>query len=262
MEKTGLIPAAGIANRLGPLAFSKELLPISFNAGKKEPGLKAVCSFLLEKFQRAGVKKVFTIIRKGKWDIPNYYGDGGEFGIQLAYLMMTHPFGVPYTLDQAYSFVKTSKVFLGFPDVLFEPEDAFSIADAALAQKAPDLMLGLYPVKDKRRMQRTDMVHFDTQGRIKQILVKPEATDLQFGWIFAIWKPDFTVFMHDYLKHDIAQRQNNSIQAELHLGHVFQAAIENGFSVFGHLFTDFGCIDVGNPDDLAQALREYFLERL
>ena len=93
-------------------------------------------------------------------------------------------------------------------------------------------------------------------------MVKPEATDLQFGWIFAIWKPDFTVFMHDYLKHDIAQRQKNSIQAELHLGHIFQAAIENGFAVFGHLFTDFGYIDVGNPDDLAQALREYFVERL
>ena len=239
MEKIGLIPAAGIAKRLGSLAFSKELLPISFKADKKEPRLKAVSTYLLEKFQRAGVKKVFTVIRKGKWDIPNFYGDGSEIGIQLAYLIMTHPFGVPYTLDQAYSFVKTSKVFLGFPDVLFEPEDAFSVADAALAQKGADIMLGLYPVKDKRRMQRTDMVRFETQGRIKQIMVKPASTDLKCCWIFAIWKPDFTLFMHDYLKHDIAQRQNNSIQAEIHLGHVFQAAIENGFSVFGHLFPIF-----------------------
>ena len=140
-------------------------------------------------------------------------------------------------------------------------ENAFSVADAALAQKSADIMLGLYPVKDNRRMQRTDMVRFETQGRIKQIMVKPASTDLKCCWIFAIWKPDFTLFMHDYLKHDIAQRQNNSIQAEIHLGHVFQAAIENGFSVFGHLFTDFHYIDVGNPDDLAQALREYFVER-
>ncbi len=105
------------------------------------------------------------------------------------------------------------------------------------------------------------MVRFETDGRIKQIFVKPETTELEFCWIFAIWKPDITAFMHDYLKHDIAKRQNNSVQAEIHLGHVIQAAIENGFSVFGHLFTDFHYIDVGNPDDLAQALRDYFVER-
>jgi glucose-1-phosphate thymidylyltransferase len=135
MEKIGLIPAAGIAKRLGSLAFSKELLPISFNLNKNEHNLKAVSVYLLEKFQQAGVKKVYTVIRKGKWDILDYYGDGSEIGIQLAYLIMTHPFGVPYTLDQAYPFVKTSKVFFGFPDILFEPENAFTVADAALEQK-------------------------------------------------------------------------------------------------------------------------------
>lgn len=262
MEKIGLIPAAGIAKRLGSLAFSKELLPISFHAGKKGPGLKVVSTYLLEKFHRAGVKKVYTVIRKGKWDILNYYGDGKEIGIQLAYLIMAHPFGVPYTLDQAYSFVKTSKVFLGFPDVLFEPENAFIVANATLRQKNADIMLGLYPVKDKRQMHKTDMVHFETHGRITKIVVKPEKTDLKFCWVFAIWKPDFTLFMHDYLKHDLAKRQKNPIQAEIHLGHVIQAAIESGFSVFGHRFTDFHYIDVGNPDNLAQALKEYFVEKV
>ena len=262
MEKIGLIPAAGTAKRLGSLAFSKELLPIGFNAGKKESGLKAVSTYLLEKFHQAGVKKVYTVIRKGKWDILNYYGDGSAIGVQLAYLIMDHSYGVPYTLDQAYPFVKTSKVFLGFPDVLFEPENAFTLADAALRQKSADLMLGLYPVKDKRQMQKSDMVQFETHGRITQIIVKPDKTDLKFSWIFAIWKPDFTIFMHDYLKHDLAKRQKNSNQVEIHFGHVIQAAIENGFSVFGHFFNDFHFIDVGNPDDLAQALRDYFSDTI
>jgi glucose-1-phosphate thymidylyltransferase len=220
-----------------------------------------VSTYLLEKFHHADIKKVYAVIRKGKWDIPNYYGDGNEIGIQLAYLIMNHPFGVPYSLDQAYSFVKTSKVFLGFPDVLFEPENAFTLADAALGQKSADLLLGLYPVKDKRQKQKTDMVHFETNGRITQIIVKPKTTDLKFCWVFAIWKPDFTLFMHDYLKHDLAKRQKKINQAEIHLGHVIQAAIEGGLSVFGHLFTDFQYIDVGNPDNLAQALRKYFFKQ-
>ena len=261
MEEIGLIPAAGIGKRLGSLAFSKELLPVSFNAGKKEPGYKVVSTYLLEKFHHAGVKKVFMIIRKGKWDIPNYYGSGSEFGINLSYLIITHPFGMPYSLDQAYPFVKTSKVFLGLPDVLSEPENAFKLADTTLEQKGADLILGLYPVIGKRQIQQSDMVQFETNGRVNQIVVKPEATDLKFCWTFAIWKPDFTLFMHDYLKNDIAKRQENSIDVEIHLSQVIQAAIKNGFLVFGHPFTEFNFIDVGNPDSLAQALRKYYVEK-
>jgi glucose-1-phosphate thymidylyltransferase len=174
---------------------------------------------------------------------------------------MPHPFGMPYTLDQAYPFVNTSKVFLGFPDILFEPENAFAVADAALEQKSADIMLGLYPVQDKKQMQKSDMVNFDARGGISQIVAKPEATDLEFSWIFAIWKPDFTLFMHDYLKHNLAERQKNATQSEIHLGHVIQAAIENGLSVFGHPFSEFNFIDVGDPGSLAQALKKYFIEK-
>ena len=261
MEKIGLIPAAGIAERLGPLPFSKELLPVDFNARKKKPGLKAVSTYLLEKFHRAGVKKAYAIIRKGKWDIPDYYGDGGEIGISLAYLILTYPFGVPYTLDEAYPFVKSAKIYLGFPDILFEPENAFALADAALEQQSADLILGLYPVKDKIQMQKSDMVQFETGGRIKNIFVKPETSDLEYSWIFAIWKPDFTRFMHDYLKHDLAKRQKNLIHSEIHLGHVVQAAIEKDFAVVGHHFGDYGFIDVGNPENYTRALREYLVKK-
>ena len=261
MEKIGLIPAAGIAERLGSLAFSKELLPVGFKADKKQSELKAVSTYLLEKFRQVGINKVYVVIRKGKWDIPNHYGDGSEIGVQLAYLIMTHPFGVPYTLDQAYPFVKKSKIFLGFPDILFEPENAFAVADTALEQKSADLMLGLYPVQDKRQAQKSDMVDFETDGRITQIDVKPEATELKFSWTFAIWKPKFTLFMHDYLKNDLAKRHKGAIQAEIYLGHVIQAAVENGFSVFGHPFADSHFIDVGHPDDLAKAIRDYFVDR-
>jgi glucose-1-phosphate thymidylyltransferase len=261
MEKIGLIPAAGIAKRLGSLGFSKELFPIGSNWEKKEGCLKAVSSYLLEKYRLSGVKNVYTVIRKGKWDIIDYYGDGAKIGIKMAYLVMAHPYGVPYTLDQAYPFVKTAKIFLGFPDILFEPENAFTVADDAFEQKRADLMIGLYPVNDKKQMQQSDMVQFDEHGRITQIIVKPESTDLKFSWVFAIWKPEFTLFMHNYLKNELVKRQKCSTQAEIHLGHIIQAAIESGFNVFGHLFADYHFIDVGSPSNISQALKEYFLQK-
>jgi glucose-1-phosphate thymidylyltransferase len=257
MEKIGLIPA-GIASRLGSMAFSKELLPIGFNEGKQELGLKAVSTDLLEKFHEADVRKAYMVIRKGKWDILDYYGDGSQTGVQLSYLITAHPFGVPFTLDQAYPFVKKTKIFVGFPDILFGPKNAFALADATLGKLGTDLILGVYPVKDIHQIQRCDMVKFDKHGRISQIIIKPEKTDLQFSWIFAIWKPDFTLFMHEYLKSELVKRLKNSNQPEIYLGHVIQAAIENKFSVSGHLFPDFHFLDIGTPGNLAQVLKDNF----
>ena len=125
-EVIGLLPAAGQGTRLQPLPLSKELFPIGFYAGsddRQKP--KVVSHYLLEKMRLAGVKKAFFILRPGKWDIPAYFGDGAMLDMHLAYLTVHVPYGPPYTLDQAYPFVKDAVIAFGFPDILFQPEDAY-----------------------------------------------------------------------------------------------------------------------------------------
>lgn len=103
----GLIPAAGQASRLDSLPCSKEVFPLGLEApdanGLSRP--KGACQFLLEHFHSAGVERAFIIIRPGKWDIPGFLADGSRFNIHLAYLMMDHPYGSPYSLDQAWPFI-------------------------------------------------------------------------------------------------------------------------------------------------------------
>ena len=103
----GLIPAGGSGMRIAPLPCSKEIYPIGL---KRDSGVetrsKAVCEYLLERMKNGGVRNVFIVIRKDKSDIPAYLGDGFELGLNLAYLMMRNPNGAPYTLDQAYNFIK------------------------------------------------------------------------------------------------------------------------------------------------------------
>ena len=62
--------------------------------------------------------------------------------MQLAYLMMHLLFGVPYTLDQAYSFVQDALVAIGFPDIIFQPDDAFVRLLARQAATNADVVLG------------------------------------------------------------------------------------------------------------------------
>ena len=86
-------------------------------------------------------------MRKGKWDIPAYFGDGKMLDMNLAYLMMDLPYGVPYTLDQAYPFVQDAIIALGFPDIIFEPEDAYRNCCQTEESNA-DIVLGLFPASN------------------------------------------------------------------------------------------------------------------
>ena len=82
---------------------------------------KVVSHYLLDKYKAAGIKKVYFILRKGKWDIPQYYGDGSVIDMDIAYLLMNHPYGHPFTLDQAFPFTRNNLVAFGFPDILDIP---------------------------------------------------------------------------------------------------------------------------------------------
>ena len=251
----GLLPAAGQATRLAPLPFSKELYPIGFHKLDDVDGLrpKPVFHYLLEKMRLAGIAEAYIVLRNGKWDIPAYLGDGKMLDMHLAYLIMRLPFGVPYTLNQAYPFVQDAIVAFGFPDIVFQPEDAFERLLTRQANTNADIVLGVFPVDQP---QKWDVVDLDDDGRIKQIVTKTQQTHSYYTWAIAVWTPVFTHFMHNYLvaiQHPKQQHHaGNSVseQRELSVGAVIQAAIDKDLQVEGVLFPNDTCVDIGTPDDL------------
>jgi glucose-1-phosphate thymidylyltransferase len=252
-EVIGLIPAAGRANRLSPLPCSKELLPIGFGAINKDNNLipKVVCHYLLEKMRLAGITKAYFVLRGGKWDIPAYFGDGSILGLNLAYLMMGLPFGVPYTIDQAYPFVRDTIVAFGFPDIIFEADDAFSQLLARQAARDIDVVVGIFPAD---RPQKVDMVDLRDDGRIERLVIKPQETKFRYTWGIAVWTSVFTHFMHEYLS---AIAETAAQQAELFVGDVFNEAIQEGLKVEGVLVSDKPFLDIGTGDDLLRAVKHY-----
>lgn len=254
----GLIPAAGTAKRLGRLPCSKELLPIRIhNEDKNDVSqVKVVSHYLIEKMRRANVSKAFMILRKGKWDIPAYFGNGKNMGIPVAYLMMDLPFGVPYTIDQAYEFVSASLVVFGFPDILFEPEDAFVQLISKQNETGADIVLGIFAA-DQPNM--VDMVDIDENGCVRGIYVKPAATRLHYTWIIAVWTPAFTRYLHEFIANDKARYTcNGGLQSdqnyqELYLGSVIDSAIKEGFRSDSVIFNNNRFLDIGIPENLLKA---------
>lgn len=253
----GLIPAGGQATRISPLPLSKELFPIGFQPvgqdGRLRP--KVICQYLLERLQLAGITKAFIILRPGKWDIPAYFGDGFDLGINLGYLIMRSPNGVPYTLNQAFPFVGDSLIALGFPDILFQPKDAFVRLLHRQANSNAVVVLGLFPTDQPSKV---GMVDFDEAGRVRWIIEKPQQTHLRYMWAIAVWNPVFTHFLKDYLveSESLAMTENTPRQ-EIPIGDVIQAAVERGLQVEAEVFHDGKFLDIGTPEDLAQAVHQF-----
>lgn len=251
MELIGLIPAGGSAKRLGRLACSKEIFPVGFDEQGRP---KAISQHLLEKYQAAACQKVYFILREGKWDIPTYYGDGQDFGMDFGYLMLRHLYGVPYTVDQAYPFIKEARVMLGFPDMLYEPADVFAQLVALHQSSGADLVLGLYQVENEYEASKSDMVAWDkTTGDIIDIQIKPAQTDRRFAWTNMVWGPRFTNFLHEFIGSDLQKRQEDTNMPEIHFSEILLTAIEAGLRVKIKAFAEQKFLDVGTLKSMRTA---------
>lgn len=257
----GLIPAAGQAKRIAPLPCSKEIFPVNLERldHKGTPRPKVVCHYLLEKMRVAGVRKAFIILREGKWDIPGYCRDGSFVNMDLAYLMMKTPFGPPYSLDQAYPFVNGGPIVVfGFPDIIFQPDDVFIHLLDKHKSKQSDVVLALFPAHNSREM---DMVDVDEEGTVRGLYLKPTHTDLHYAWICAIWSRNFTEFLHRHL-HSTSSRgmkaTDESVVADLSVGHVLQAALVQGLHMQSVVFPQGSYIDIGTPEGLHAAMHMAF----
>jgi len=251
-EIVGLIPAAGMGTRVSPLPGSKELFPVGFREvelnGHIELRPKVISQYLIDNMFNAGAQKVWMVLGKGKWDVMQYYGDGGEFGGPMAYLLMDRLWGMPFTLDQAHPFIGGATVLFGMPDTIFTPHDAFALMLRHHDRSEAAVTLGVFHTDQP---QKLSVVRMDSGSNVTEIIDKPKTTDLMQTWGCACWTPEFTEFMHTYLMRISPPEQ------EVVLASVFVEAMNAGMRVIGHYFKDGEYIDIGTPDDLVVAVHRF-----
>jgi glucose-1-phosphate thymidylyltransferase len=173
--------------------------------------------------------------------------------MDLGYLMMGLPYGTAYTIDQAYPHVKHATVALGFPDILFTPDDSYTRLLKRIETTNADIVLGIFPAN---KPERTDMVDTDATNNVLNIIIKPKQTNLKFTWGVAVWKPTFSQYLHEYL----SEEKRKQTDSELHIGHVMQAAINSGMTVVAEMVSSEAFVDIGTPDDLSRAIESNITE--
>jgi glucose-1-phosphate thymidylyltransferase len=170
--------------------------------------------------------------------------------------MMDLPYGVPYTINQAFPFIKDSMVIFGFPDIIFQPQNAFIKLLQKQNESKSDIVLGLFSTHANHK---GDMVTLGQDGRLERIQTDPESIDRGYTWIIAAWTPQFTHFLNNYITSRQRSGNENKTDAsnfnELFMGDIFQIALENDISTEVVHFPEGNFLDIGNPENLIKIIR-------
>jgi glucose-1-phosphate thymidylyltransferase len=244
-EMIGLIPAAGRGVRLG-LPYPKELYPIIRNNH-----YKPISQFVLDNLTNAGLQHIVFVVNETKHQLMGYFGSGQRFGCNISYVVQeviegrtksTSP-GLAHALDSAYHLTAGKTVFFGMADTLMQPVDIFARAFQA-ASADDDVVLALFTTT---RPEKFGMVRMDKEGRIIEIVDKPQKTDLTEMWGCILWRPGFTEYLHRCVFQegisDFAKIMND--------------AIATGMKFRGVHLVDATYIDLGTYEEIADLDRNY-----
>ena len=238
-EIIGLIPAAGKGVRLG-LPYPKELYPII-----RDNRYKPVAQFVLDNLTERGVRHIVFVVNETKHQLIGYFGNGRRFGCDISYVVQesvngtdeSPSPGLAHALDSAYFLTKGKTVFFGMADTIMQPEDVFKRAFEQ-SEAEDDVILALFPTT---RPEKFGMVRMDSNGRVQEIVDKPQKTELTEMWGCLIWRPRFTEVLHESVRNgigDFAKIMNN--------------AIADGFRFRGVKMASGTYIDLGTYEEIAE----------
>jgi glucose-1-phosphate thymidylyltransferase len=239
MNYVGIIPAAGIASRLGPLGYPKELLPITYvqgEGGHLRP--LPVIEASLRQLRTADITRAMVITSERKPELAQYLGGGGAIGLDIAYVQQTRAEGLAAAVALTAPWTSGSASCLLLPDTIVRPLDALKTMRAAFEARGADLVLGVFPTPKPKEL---GPVRFGADMRVTEVQDKPSETDLANSWGMAIWGTRFSDMI-------VAAAPNAN------LGLLFHQAAQNGLAVIACWFPDGEFHDVGTPKGLAEAL--------
>ena len=219
---------------------AKELLPVGETDGRDGRRLRAVSEYLIDAMAAAGADRVCVVINAEKHDVVRFYGSGMSNGVPIAYVCQDRPEGMAHAIDCAYPWLRDATVLMGMPDTVVRPPDSLQKLRALHDHEGADISLAIAPTREPHRL---GPVTWDVSGRVIEILDKPNSPPHNRVWTVACWAPRFTEFLHHFLA-------SSSPAGELVLGHVFQAAVDEGFNARALWFPDGEYLDIGTLEGL------------
>jgi dTDP-glucose pyrophosphorylase len=137
----GLIPAAGMGTRLGPitLAIPKELLMV---------GDKACIGHVVEAFKLAGITDIAIVVGWKKHAILDYFGSGKRLGVNITYIVQDERNGLAKAVECGKNAINHNSFAVILGDNFFYPKTFLTELIEFHNEKNSECTVGVTPMKD------------------------------------------------------------------------------------------------------------------
>ena len=235
MKRKGIILAGGSGTRLYPITMglSKQLIPVY-----DKPMIYYPLSVLI----LAGVTEIAIITTPEDQDqFRRLLGDGSQWGLRFDYIVQPSPDGLAQAYLLAEGFLAGAPSVLVLGDNIFFGHGLPEQLQAADAQAQGGTVFG-YRVSDP---ERYGVVGFDAQGRVQQIVEKPQVPPSNYAVT--------GLYFLDGRAPELAKQVQPSARGELEIADLLSLYLAEGSLTVETMGRGYAWLDTGTHASLLDA---------
>ncbi|MCU0817488.1 MAG: glucose-1-phosphate thymidylyltransferase RfbA [Cypionkella sp.] len=235
VERKGIILAGGSGTRLFPItvSVSKQLLPVYD---------KPMIYYPLSVLMLAGIRDIAVITTPQDQDqFRRALGDGSQWGLSLTYIVQPSPDGLAQAYLLADDFLNGAPSVMVLGDNIFFGHGLPELLISAGAQERGATVFG-YHVSDP---ERYGVVGFDAEGRVTQIVEKPQNPPSSFAVT--------GLYFLDGSAPDRARDLRPSPRGELEITSLLETYLADGALRVEQMGRGFAWLDTGTHGSLLDA---------
>jgi UDP-N-acetylglucosamine diphosphorylase/glucosamine-1-phosphate N-acetyltransferase len=230
-----VVLAAGEGVRLQPITATmpKHLIQV---------GGKPILEYCLDALKASGITEVVVVTHYMGDAIRQYFGDGAELGLKIAYVEQAEMVGTGNAVSVVEPYVDGDFVLV-YGDLLFAPEAVADVVRLYEAEK-PAAVMAVVPVE---KPESYGIVELENEKMVKRIVEKPAAGESPSNLANA----GLYVFSEEIFGK--IKQTKASIRGEWELTDALSLLIESGKTVLASKVSKADWIDIGRPWDLLEA---------
>jgi bifunctional UDP-N-acetylglucosamine pyrophosphorylase/glucosamine-1-phosphate N-acetyltransferase len=230
-----VVLAAGEGVRLQPITATRPKHLISV-------GGKSILEYCLDALKASGITEVIVVTHYMGDAIRQYFGDGAEMGLKIAYVEQAEMLGTGNAVSVVEPYVDGDFVLV-YGDLLFASEAVADVVGLFEAEK-PAAVMAVVPVE---KPESYGVVELENEKKVKRIVEKPAAgespSNLANAGLYVFSKEIF----------DKIKETKASVRGEWELTDAVSLLIESGKAVLASRVSKADWIDIGRPWDLLEA---------